>query len=496
MTEPKRIPNFTLLDESLVDTIIDRALGILAQTGVYVENTEGKKLLTEAEMKVEKRHGKEMILITQDLVEDALESAPSSISIYGRDNIQNPAMVLENGRVYFDPGSGAIYYYDYEQDTIRKPVTEDLSNFVRIADALPHIDAQSTAMIPSDVPEDIADLYRLFLVLRNSPKPVVTGTTNKSSFKVMKDMQVVIRGDEETLAEKPLTVFSICPSPPLKWSDLTCHDLLECAKHGIPAELISAPMTGATAPVTLLGAVTQHTAETLSGIVIGQLANPGAPLIYGGGPVAFDMRKGTPPAGAIDTLMMNSAHVQIGKRLGLPTQAYMGGESDSKMPDSQSGLEAAMGMMMAVLSGANLNAGPGMLAIDNCQSMEKLVIDDEICGMSKRLLKGISNPEGDQLAQDLFESDIYDGTHFLTSPTTIKWFKEELYSPSEVIDRDDKDVWIEKGSLSAEERAHRKVNRLLDEHIPESLPDDMEQEMVKIMKQQGKKHGLRTLPQE
>lgn len=493
MTKPKQVPNLSLLDEEMVDTIIDRALDILEQTGVYVENAEGKKLLTDAGMKVEERHGKDMVLIDRGLVEDSLETAPSSISIYGRDDTEEPAMILEDGRVHFDPGSAAVYYYDYEEDGIREPVTEDFRNFVRVADALPNIDAQSTAMIPSDVPKDIGDLYRLFLALQNSSKPVVTGTFNKNSFEVMKDMQVAIRGDEQKLAEKPLTVFSVCPSPPLKWSDLTCHDLIECAKHGIPAEFISMPMTGSSAPVTLAGAVTQHTAETLSGVVIGQLANAGAPLIYGGSPTAFDMRTGTTPMGAVETMMIDSAYVQIGKRLDLPTQAYMG-LSDSKTTDSQSGLEAAMGTMMAALSGTNLIAGPGMLAFENCQSMEKLVIDDEICGMTKRLLRGISNPEGDDLAGDLLEGDIYDGTHFLTSPTTVKLFKEELYSPSEIVDRDEKDVWEEKGSLTAEERAHKKVKRLIDEHTPEPLPTEVKKELEKIMDTQGKKQGFGTLP--
>ncbi|MFB6290370.1 MAG: trimethylamine methyltransferase family protein [Candidatus Bipolaricaulia bacterium] len=495
MTGPKQVPNLNLLDEEFVDTIIDRAFKVLAETGVYVENSEGKRLLTEAGMEVVERYGKEMVLIDRDLVENSLESAPSSISIYGRDDTENPAMVLEDDRVHFDPGSAAVYYRDYDRDEIRKPVTEDFRNFVRVADALSHIDAQSTAMIPSDVPKRIGDLYRLFLALRNSSKPVVTGTFNKNSFEVMKDMQVAIRGDEKSLEEKPLTVFSVCPSPPLKWSDLTCHDLIECASHGIPAEFISMPMTGSSAPVTLAGALVQHTAETLSGVAIGQLANSGAPLIYGGSPTAFDMSTGTTPMGAIETMMIDTAYVQIGKRLGLPTQAYMG-LSDSKVTDGQSGLEAALGNVMAALSGTNLIAGPGMLAFENCQSMEKLVIDNEICGMTKRLLQGISNPEGDDLAQDLLEGDIYDGTHFLTSQTTMNYFKEEFYQPSTIIDRNEQDVWKEKGSTTTEERAHKRVEELIAEHSPSPLPEEVDRELVELMDNQAKKLGLDSLPYE
>jgi trimethylamine--corrinoid protein Co-methyltransferase len=205
------------------------------------------------------------------------------------------------------------------------------------------------------------------------------------------------------------------------------------------------------------------------------------------------MRKGTTPMGAIETMMINAAYVQIGKHLGLPTQAYMG-LSDSKIPDSQAGLESALGTVIAALTGTNLIAGPGMLAFENCQSVEKLVIDDEICGMIKRLLKGISERTKGKLAEDLFEGDIYDGKHFLTSPTTMKWFREELYSPSYVIDRDDKDVWMEKGSTTAEERAHRRVKELLADHKPQPLPKEVDQELIKIMDRQAAKHGLDKLP--
>lgn len=493
MSQPKNIPDLKLLDDSFADRIIDEAIEVLENTGVYVENDEGKKLLTEAGMKVKQRHGKEMVLISRSQVEKALDTAPSSISIYNANDTDEPVIVLEDGRVHFDPGSAAVYYYDYENKQVRPPVTEDFTRFVKIADALPHLDAQSTSMIPSDVPKDIADLYRLFLVLHNSSKPVVTGTFNKGSFEVMKDMLAAVRGDEQMLAEKPLSVFSVCPSPPLKWSDLTCYDLIECAKHGIPAEFISMPMTGSSAPVTLAGAIVQHTAETLSGFVIGQLANPGAPLIYGGSPTAFDMRKGTTPMGAIETMMIDASYVQIGKRLGVPTQAYMG-LSDSKIPDSQAGLESALGTALSALAGTNLIAGPGMLAFENCQSAEKLVIDNEICGMVKRLLQGVEEHEEEKLAQDLLEGDIYEGKHFLTSPRTMKWFREELYSPGDIIDRNDKDVWEEKGSTTAEERAHLEVKKILDQHQPKRPPTDVAKKLESIIDKQGKKHGLETLP--
>ena len=251
---------------------------------------------------------------------------------------------------------------------------------------LRHIAAQSTAFIPADVAEEISDSYRLFLSLLYCEKPVVTGAFTIESFEIMRDMQLAVRGSEKALREKPLTIFSCCPTSPLKWSEITSQNLLDCARYHIPVEFIAMPLSGFMAPVTLIGTLIQHTAETLSGVVIGQLASPGTPMLYGGSPAIFDVRYETTPMGAVETEMIDCAYSEIGKRLGMPTQAYIA-FSDAKQLDAQAGLETAMGATLAALSGINSISGPGMLDFESSQSLEKLVLDNEICGMVLRLVK-------------------------------------------------------------------------------------------------------------
>jgi trimethylamine--corrinoid protein Co-methyltransferase len=101
-------------------------------------------------------------------------------------------------------------------------------------------------------------------------------------------------------------------------------------------------LTGATSPVTIAGTLVQHVAENLSGLTICQVAAKGAPVIFGGSPASFDMRKGTTPMGAVETMMIDLAYAQIGKFLKLPTHAYMG-LSDAKVNDAQAGFETAWG---------------------------------------------------------------------------------------------------------------------------------------------------------
>jgi trimethylamine--corrinoid protein Co-methyltransferase len=306
----------------------------------------------------------------------------------------------------------------------------------------------------------------------------------------MHKMLVAIRGTEQKLAEKPLAIFDACPSPPLKWSNLTAQSLIDSARAGIPSELISMGMTGATSPVTITGTLVQHVAENLSGLVICQLAEKGAPVIFGGCPTSFDMRKGTTPIGAIETMMIDSAYVQIGKHLNLPTHSYMG-MSDAKIPDMQAGFETGIGAILAASSGVNVVSGAGILDYIKCQSLEKLVIDNVICGMAYRLIEGVSQRE-DPIALDLFEGFDAD-THFLSMPHTLEWFRKEQTYPA-LIDRDPYEVWTSQGRKTIVLRAREEMENILRK-TPPSLPDpEIQQELRKIMLSEMQKAGRTSLP--
>jgi trimethylamine--corrinoid protein Co-methyltransferase len=481
----KRRPKLDMLSESFIDQIVSEALDVLEKTGVLIENEEALRLLADAGCESKGQ----TVFLKKNLVEGSLKTTPHSIKMYDRNG--DLAMDLEGDAVHFDPGSGALKILDPVTLEEREPVTRDLIRFATLTDALPNIAAQSTEMISSDVPRTMQDRYRLYIGLQFCNKPVVTGTFTLGSFAIMKEMLVAVRGSEKALKEKPLAIFDCCPSPPMKWSNLTCQDLIDASKAGIPAELISMPLTGATAPVVLAGALVQLTAENLSGVVIHQLAKAGSPIIFGGSPAAFDMRKGTTPMGAVETMMINAAHVQIGKHLGLPTHAYLG-QSDAKIVDGQAGLETGMSALVAALAGANAISGAGMLDFESSQSLEKLVLDNEICGMALRMVRGIEARE-DRLGGDLY-GDIYDGKHFLTSKETLRWFREEMYQAGSVIDRDAYDIWKSQGKKSAWDRACEEVERIMNSHTVEPLPDDSLKALRGIMNDDARRMDIDLPP--
>ena len=458
MTRPRRTLEF--LDSAQVDRIIEGACRVLGTTGVLVDNGEASLLLLEAGAA---RNGGR-ILIPEELVRTALSTVPHEILLWDRDGAAS--IVLGGTDVHFDPGSAAIYILDGTTRARRKATRSDVIALTRLVDRLPNYDVQSTALVPGDVPAEIADRYRLYIALMHGRKPIVTGTFRKDGFAPMHAMLTAVRGSEEALAKKPLAVFDCCVSPPLKWSDLTCQALLDCARSGIPAEIIPMPMTGATSPITLEQTLVQHCAENLSGIVIHQMAGPGAPIIFGGAPAAFDMRHGTTTMGAMETTMLVAAYAQIGRHLGLPTHGYLC-VSDAKSNDYQSGLESGIGAVSGALAGVNMISGAGMLDFLLTQSLEKILLDHDACGMALRAARGIEADGGDAAAA--IAEGIANGEFLSLVQTRSKW-QQELSLPSDAIDRGSHADWHAAGGKRAEQRANAEVERILREHVVPPLP--------------------------
>jgi trimethylamine:corrinoid methyltransferase-like protein len=481
-------PILRLLGDDLIARIIEEARGLLCGIGVEIHNEEVVALLSDHGARVEGPERR--VRLTEEIIDRSLRSAPRAFKLH--DVTGAEAVDLSGHHVNFTPGSAAIHLLDGARNTLRKPDTSDYVRYAKLMTGMEHIASQSTAMIPADVPERISDSYRLYLSLLHCEKPVITGAFTVEAFGIMKDLQLAVRGSEEQLAEKPLTVFSCCPTSPLKWSDVTSQNLVDCALHAIPVEYVSMPLSGFMAPVTLVGTLVQHTAETLSGLVISQLTRPGTPALYGGSPAFFDVRYETTPMGSIATMMTDCAFNEIGKHLGLPTQAYIG-LSDAKQLDAQAGLESSMGATLAALSGINNISGPGMLDFESCFSLEKLVVDNEICGMTRRLLRGIEAKE-DFPAAPIFQ-ELLREKHLLIADHTRMHLREEDYLPGPSLSRANRMRWEEEGSTTLRERARIEVEKKIASHRPARLPEEARREMSRRMAAEAKRHGMDRLPE-
>lgn len=481
-------PKLSLLNDELIARIIEEAYQLMIKPGIKVQNTEARQLLADAGAQVDEKTL--VVKIPEQIAKKALETVPRQFHLYDYDG--NPKVQYGGDAVHFDPGSSGISVLIPETLEHKTAETADLIRIIKVAESLPQYDAQSTAVVCHDVPKELHDLYRLYLVMLYSKKPIVTGAFTNTTVHHMIDMLAIFAGGRENLRKHPRAVFDACPSPPLIWSNFGAGNLISLARAGVPAEIVSMPLAGAAAPVTLLGAVTQHAAECLSGITIHQLAHAGSPIIWGGAPSTFDMRKGGTPFGSVETAMIDSSYAQVGKSLGLPTHAYLGG-TESKILDMQAGLESGMGAMIGALSGINMISGSGMLDSLLCQSPEKLVVDAEGIAMAKRMLAGMK-VHTETLATGFYEGVNFKGGDFLKQRITMQLFQKEQHMPGKVIDRDSMRGWRESGSLDTFTRARNRVQEILASYKRPELDPAKEAELHAYVLDLAKQAGLEHLP--
>jgi trimethylamine---corrinoid protein Co-methyltransferase len=478
-------PKLELLTYDLISRILDEAFQLMQKPGIKVQSIEGRGLLINAGATADG----DVVKIPERIVRKSLDTVPAEFFLYDRSG--NPKVHYGGNSVHFDPGSSGVHILDPETLEHKPSFTPDLVRLVKVVEMLPQYDAQSTAIVCNEVPKAIGDLYRLYIVLLFSQKPIVTGSFSLQTLGTMIDMLAIFSGNRQALADKPQAVFDVCPSPPLIWSDFGAGNLIELARRRVPAELISMPLAGAAAPVTLLGSVVQHAAESLSGIAIHQLANAGAPIVWGGAPAIFDMRHGTTPMGAIETAMIDAAYAQVGKSLNLPTHAYLGA-SDAKIVDAQAGLESGVTALVGALAGINMISGAGMLDFLACQSPEKLVVDAEGIAMAQRLLAGIE-VRTETLATALFEG-INFKSDFLKQKVTRELFSKEQYLPSAVIDRDSIRGWQAAGSLDTFARAKIRTRELLTAYKRPGYAPKQERELRTMVENLARNTGMDALP--
>ncbi len=480
-------PKLEFLTPDLIGQILDEAFQLMLKPGIKVQYAEARQLLAAAGADVDE--AAEVARIPEKLVRAALETVPHEFFLHDRRG--QPKVQYGGDAVHFDPGSSGVHILDPETGEHRPSETRDLARLVKVTEMLPQYDAQSTAVVCNEVPKEIGDLWRLYVVLMLSEKPIVTGAFSNQNPQTMFDILALFSGGRDGLAAKPTAIFDVCPSPPLVWSSFGAGNLIQLARAGVPAEIVAMPLAGAGAPVTLLGSIVQHAAECLSGIVIHQLAKPGAPIVWGGAPTIFDMRKGSTPMGAIETAMIDAGYAQVGKSLGLPTHAYLCA-TDGKSIDAQSGMESGMTALIGALAGINMISGAGMLDFLACHSAEKLTIDAEIIGMVQHMLKGI------QVRTEPLAAAMYEGINFkadfLKQKVTRQLFPVEQYLPSPVIDRDSIRGWQDGGSLDAFDRAKIRANDLVAKYQRPESALAHEKELTAMVSALAREAGMDQMP--
>jgi len=478
---------YVLLDEEQLRELHEASLRVLEEAGVEIHHEGALKMCAEAGCRVD--FESKIARIPASLVKDSLASAPAEVELYCSDGAET--VRFTPGHVHFVPGTSAVEVIDWRTGKRRSPTSADTVELIRLADALDNIKLCAAYGV-SDCPAEIWDRYRIYLMLRTSRKPFIGGAFTYGAIPEMAQLLEAAADGASQAAALHRTLVCGCPSPPLKWSELVVEGLMDCAERGIPFGILSMPGIGGTAPATVAGAIVQGHAEDLSGLVLAQLARPGAEIVHGCSPVLFDVRFGTMRGGAIEAMMLGVGLVELGRFVNLPTHIFLG-YSDAKIYDQQGGSESAMGILMAALSGANCVFGPGMLYTERCMDYAKLVVDNELCGQALRLVRGVEVNE-ETLAVPEFSRVRDADALFMATEHTLRHFRSEAYLPGEVIDSRPLSEWSDRGEQDTAERARAVLERILGRERPEPLSAEAARSLDDTMRAIMRAHGVESLP--
>ena len=216
-------PKLELLTGGQIGQILDEAFQLMQKPGIKVQNEEARQLLASAGADVNEET--QVVRIPEKAVRAALDTVPTQFHLYDRRG--NPKVQYGGDAVHFDPGSSGVHVLDPETGEHKTSETKDLARIVKVAEMLPQYDAQSTAVVCNEVPKEIGDLYRLYVVLMLSEKPIVTGAFSNKNPQIMFDMLSIFAGGRDGLTSKPQAVFDVCPSPPLIWSNFGSGNLMQ-----------------------------------------------------------------------------------------------------------------------------------------------------------------------------------------------------------------------------------------------------------------------------
>ena len=456
-----------------MNMIHEKVLELLGKKGIVFQSDDAVETF--------RRHGAKTedhtVYIPKEIVEKALKQCPSSFLLEAMDPKYN---VTVGEGLLIHPAGGEVFIEDYNQGR-RAPTLKDFANLQKLYQACENIDIGGyQPLSPGDVAEEVKGLYCMLQSFRHCSKPLLSPMeldTVKQKEECLEIFNVAY-GKENYIENHYLTWHAVCPNSPYFYSDFACEGIKVYAEHHQPVIIVSAPMTGITSPVYLLSAVILSLAEMIAGLVYAQLITSGVPVVLSASLTYGNMRYATWECAAPDTALMLCASIQMFRDFyRLPARAQTGVTS-AKCIDYQAGMETMQSLLTSALAGVNLTSqSVGTLANLMTTSLEKTVLDDELIGRVRYILKGMDTSTQAAGMEDLMKAEPCQD--FMTAESTLLHFRDG-WQPT-VSDWRSSESWEQDGRKDAAAAAHEKVEKILGEAPETFLSEDQEKDLLRYI---------------
>ena len=409
----KQSVQYQVLNDHQCEAIAENIFGILERTGCMVRNEKARVMLKEAGCKIDG----ERVWIPRALLEWAIASCPSSITMY--DRFAKPAFTLAPYQANFGPTNSDTFVYDMTTDEKRRATLDDAKKFAILCDRLPNMDWASTLVMISDLNDKLADLYELNTALRLTSKPIMNFSFAADNLREMIEMCEAIAGGADSLSLHPFIMTMICPIDPLQHSEGGLDQIMYMAGKNLPYLYVPGMSLGLSSPTSFAGSISLGMADAFVGLVVGQLTRKGSPFISCNYTDNVNMHTVTITYSHPEYQLVTAASADVYRYLGVPFSTNTGTAS-SGIVDEEYVFEVTTALQNSLLSGTNMGFALGSFECGRSSSHEALVFCDEALGFLKRTVEGVEISE-ETLAADLIDS-VGPGGNFLAEEATVKSF--------------------------------------------------------------------------
>ncbi|MDJ0782287.1 MAG: trimethylamine methyltransferase family protein [Desulfosarcinaceae bacterium] len=427
-------------------------LEVLERVGVDVHDARAIEILADGGAQVDGMR----VRLPEHMVEAALRTAPRRMTLY--DRLGRVAMRACDYNTYYGGGSDCLNILDHRTGERRTPLLKDVVDAVKVMDALPELDFVMSLVLPTDVDQQIYDRYQMEVMLQHTTKPIVYVTPDFEGCVAAVEMCEAVAGGAEAFRREPFAACYINVTSGLVANEEALQKCIYLAEKGLPMTYIPLNAGGVNSPSTTAGCMATMNAGILLGIVLSQLVRPGTPVAvpgWNGGPYNLKTMVG-------NYVLADEQGVPttMGRYYELPVFG-LGGATDAKVLDHQSGFEVTISLMTALLHGANIVHDVGFMDAGLQASLQLQVMANEFIGFIRAATRGVTVNE-ETLALDVV-AELGPTGNYLSHPHTMRHVREPFYA--DLMDKGVYAQWEKRGKKSMEALAAEKVDQILETHV-------------------------------